>query len=75
MPAQVWADHFDDTLEDVFALQDRVALSVAGVIEPAVQRIEANWPLPTGVRGCYDLYLRAGLPAGDPAQEGEGGRR
>jgi TolB-like protein len=59
---QVWADHFDDTLEDVFALQDRVALSVAGVIEPAVQRIEANRVArrPLESLGCYDLYLRAG---------------
>ena len=35
--AHLWADHFDGTLEDVFDLQDRVALSVAGVIEPALR--------------------------------------
>ena len=33
--AQIWTDRFEDTLEDVFALQDRVALAVAGKIEPA----------------------------------------
>src|SRR5438477_3405693 len=35
--AQLWADRFDGSLEDVFDLQDRVALSVAGVTEPALQ--------------------------------------
>src|SRR5204863_6478479 len=32
--AHLWADRFDGSLEDVFELQDTVALSVAGVIEP-----------------------------------------
>jgi TolB-like protein len=59
--AQIWADRFEDTLEDVFALQDRVALGVAGVIEPAVRpagvrRVASR---PTGDLGSYDLYLRA----------------
>jgi hypothetical protein len=30
----LWADRFDGSLEDVFDFQDRVASSVAGVIEP-----------------------------------------
>ena len=38
--AQIWADRFEGTLEDVFELQDQVALSVAGVIEPRVQEAE-----------------------------------
>lgn len=58
---QIWAEHFDDTLEDVFALQDRVALAVAGVIEPKRKTAElrrvARSPLES--LGCYDLYLRA----------------
>src|SRR5467141_1188684 len=33
----LWADRFDGSLEDVFDLQDKVASSVAGVIEPALQ--------------------------------------
>jgi adenylate cyclase len=33
----LWADRFDGSLEDVFDLQDKVASSVAGVIEPALE--------------------------------------
>jgi TolB-like protein len=36
----LWADHFGGSLEDVFDLQDKVASSVAGVIEPALQVAE-----------------------------------
>jgi adenylate cyclase len=32
--AHLWADRFDGSLEDVFDLQDKVATSVASVIEP-----------------------------------------
>jgi len=35
--AHIWADRFDGSLEDIFELQDKVATSVAGVIEPALQ--------------------------------------
>ena len=38
--AHLWADRFDGSLEDVFELQDKVAVSVAGVIEPALQAAE-----------------------------------
>jgi adenylate cyclase len=59
--AILWADHFDGTLEDVFELQDKVASSVAGVIEPTLQTAEterlANRP--TNDLTAYDLYLRA----------------
>src|ERR1700692_3631858 len=36
----LWADRFDGSLEDVFELQDKVASSVAGVIEPTLQAAE-----------------------------------
>jgi adenylate cyclase len=36
----LWADRFDRSLDDVFELQDKVASSVAGVIEPALQAAE-----------------------------------
>ena len=59
--SQIWSERFDDTLEDVFALQDKVALSVAGVIEPTVQLAETRRgsSRPTSNLGSYDLSLRA----------------
>jgi TolB-like protein len=57
----LWADRFDGSLEDVFDLQDKVASSVAGVIEPAVQAAEIarSADRPTTDLTAYDLYLRA----------------
>jgi TolB-like protein len=59
--AHLWADHFDGSLEDVFDLQDKVAASVAGVIEPALQAAETarSADRPTNDLTAYDLYLRA----------------
>ena len=63
--AQVWADRFEDTLDDVFALQDKVALSVAAKIEPTVREAEIRRVSrrPTDNMDSYDLFLRA-LPRG-----------
>ena len=57
----LWADRFDGSLEDVFDLQDKIALSVAGVIEPALQAAEMrrSSARPTIDLTAYDLYLRA----------------
>ncbi len=57
----LWADRFDGSLEDVFDLQDQVARSVAGVIEPALQAAETarSASRPTNDLPAYDLYLRA----------------
>jgi adenylate cyclase len=59
--AQIWADRFEDTLADVFALQDKVALSTAAKIEPTVQLAEFRRAAarPTENMNSYDLYLRA----------------
>jgi adenylate cyclase len=59
--AHLWADRFDGLLEDLFDLQDNVAASVAGVIEPALQAAEAarTTGRPTTDLTAYDLYLRA----------------
>jgi adenylate cyclase len=57
----LWADRFDGSLEDVFELQDKVASSVAGIIEPALQTAETarSANRPTNDLTAYDLYLRA----------------
>ena len=59
--AHLWADRFDGSLEDVFDLQDKVATSVAGVIEPTLQAAETarSAGRPTADLTAYDLYLRA----------------
>ena len=59
--AYIWADRFDGSLEDVFDLQDKVASSVAGVIEPALHAAETarSAGRPTNDITAYDLYLRA----------------
>ena len=60
--SHLWADRFDGLLEDIFELQDKVAINVAGVIEPALQAAEtarsAARPT-TNDLTAYDLYLRA----------------
>jgi|SRR5579872_714617 len=57
--AQVWAERFDDEVEDLFELQDKVALSVAGAIEPAVRESEIRRASQRPTEDAYDLYLRA----------------
>jgi adenylate cyclase len=59
--AHLWADRFDGTLDDVFELQDNVASSVAGVIEPTLHAAEhrRSTQRPTDDLTAYDLYLRA----------------
>jgi TolB-like protein len=57
----LWADRFDGLIDDVFELQDKVASSVAGVIEPTLQAAETarSAGRPTDDLAAYDLYLRA----------------
>jgi adenylate cyclase len=59
--AHLWADRFDGLLESVFELQDSVALSVAGVIEPTLRAAELQRSAKrrTDDLTAYDLYLRA----------------
>jgi adenylate cyclase len=59
--AHLWADRFDGSMEDIFDLQDQVATSVAGVVEPALQTAELGRGRgrPTSDLTAYDLYLRA----------------
>ena len=60
--AHLWADRFDGSLEDVFDLQDQVAISVAGVIEPTLQAAETARDRRAGrppISPPTTLYLRA----------------
>ena len=57
----LWADRFDGSLEDVFELQDKVAISVAGAMEPTLRQaeIERSRRKRPDSLDAYDLYLRA----------------
>src|SRR5579863_1926124 len=59
--AHLWADRFDGAMEEVFELQDKVASSVAGVIEPALQAAETARSAGRAIADltAYDLYLRS----------------
>jgi len=59
--AHIWADRFDGTLDDIFELQDQMAASVVGAIEPKLRQseIERATRKPTESLDAYDLYLRA----------------
>jgi TolB-like protein len=59
--AHLSADRFDSCLKDVFELQDNVAASIAGVIEPALQAAEAARSASgsTTDLGAFDCFERA----------------
>jgi TolB-like protein len=59
--SHLWAERFDGSLGDVLDLQDQVAISVAGVIEPALRAAEVRRAVERPRRDptAYDLYLRA----------------
>jgi tetratricopeptide (TPR) repeat protein len=39
---QLWAERFDRLADDIFALQDEIALNVVGAIEPSLRRAEVE---------------------------------
>jgi adenylate cyclase len=57
---EAWAERFDDTLEDIFALQDRVANAVASQIEPTILAIDTRRASarPTNDLTAYDFFLQ-----------------
>jgi adenylate cyclase len=57
----LWAERYDRTLEDIFALQDELTMSVVAAIEPSlrqaeIERVKRKRP---GNLDAYDLVLRA----------------
>jgi adenylate cyclase len=59
--SHLWAEEFDGPMADVFELQDRVASSVAGVIDPLLLDAEIRHVSehPTADMNAYHFYLRA----------------
>jgi TolB-like protein len=58
---QLWSERFDRPLNDVFALQDEVALNVVSAIEPSLRRAEVervSRKRPDSL-DAYDLVLQA----------------
>ncbi len=59
--AHLWAEKYDRSLEDVFALQDEITMSVVGAIEPSLRKAEierVKRQRPNNLN-AYDLVLRA----------------
>ncbi|WP_410824356.1 winged helix-turn-helix domain-containing tetratricopeptide repeat protein [Methylobacterium oryzisoli] len=56
----VWAEQVEDTLDNIFELQDRLAESVVGAVAPQLERaeIERSSRKPTDSLDAYDYYLR-----------------
>ena len=57
----VWAERYDRPYDDIFALQDEIALSVVGAIAPSLRRAEIrriSRKRPDSL-DAYDLVLRA----------------
>lgn len=57
----VWAERYDRTIGDIFALQDETALAVVGAIEPSLRRAEVERIRRTRPNSldAYELVLRA----------------
>ena len=57
----VWAERYDRPLDDIFALQDEITLSVVGAIEPSLRRAEVERVkrMRPDSLGAYDLVLRS----------------
>jgi TolB-like protein len=59
--AHLWAERFDDALEEVFDLQDKVTARVAAAIFPTLEQaeFERSKRKQTDSLDAYDYYLRA----------------
>src|SRR5450759_2976043 len=71
----IWAERYDRALNDIFALQDELTLSVVAAIEPSLRQAEierAKRKRPENL-DAYDLYLRA-QPFAQVAMPGDAGK-
>jgi adenylate cyclase len=62
--AHVWADRYERSLSDIFALQDEITQKVVHAVAPSLRALEIRRALakPTESLQAYDYFLRA-LPA------------
>ena len=58
--AHVWAERYDRDLSDIFAVQDAITASVAGLIEPALAEAEQQRVLrkPPDRLDAWEAYQR-----------------
>jgi protein kinase/serine/threonine-protein kinase len=59
--SQIWAEQYDRSLEDIFALQSELAQTIAAQLKATLSAGEKAeiWRQPTQDLQAYDLYLRA----------------
>jgi TolB-like protein len=59
--AYLWADRLEGALEEIFDLQDRVAVTIVSAIAPMLEQaeIERARHKPTDSLDAYDCYMRA----------------
>ena len=57
----LWVERYDRMIDDIFALQDEIAMSVIGAIEPSIRKAEIDRirRKRTENLDAYDLLLRA----------------
>lgn len=55
--ATIWSDRYDNSLEDLFAVQDEISENIASALDRAFQSFSSNVDDPE----VYDLYLRSSL--------------
>jgi TolB-like protein len=59
--AQLWTERYDTALDDIFTVQDEIAMSVIGAIEPGLRKVEIDRvrrKRPDSL-DAYDLVLQA----------------
>jgi TolB-like protein/Tfp pilus assembly protein PilF len=58
---QIWAEHYDRKVEDIFALQSELAQTIVAQLQATLSSGEkaAIWKQPTQDLAAYDLFLRA----------------
>jgi hypothetical protein len=59
--AHIWSDRFEDEIDNVFAMNDRVMTQAAAMIAPALRSVEIERAQrkPTSSLTAFDLYLQA----------------